>query len=161
MRSKDLTTLIYITSGDKCLFIRKTREDDLNYAKYLGIGGHFESGESPEDCIIRELGEETGLTMDDLDLFSFRGLVTFVNDTYGNEYMHVFTAELKNKEKELSSCDEGELVWVSMDKINALPIWEGDKKMFDLLFKGEKRFFTLKLTYTGDKLLDSSSCIYM
>ncbi len=160
MRLDNLTTLIYITRGHECLFIKKTREGDFNYAKYLGIGGHFETGESPEDCILRELGEESGLEQKDLTDFAYRGLVTFVNDICEPEYMHVFSAELKDDVKELIRCDEGELVWVNLDKINGLPIWEGDKKMFELLFGEDKRFFTLKLTYSGEKLIDTKTNLY-
>ena len=94
MRVENLTTLIYITRGNDCLFIRKTRKGDMNLDKYLGIGGHFESDESPEECVLRELYEEAGIKAGDLTDFRYRGLVTFVSKQYDNEYMHVFTAQL-------------------------------------------------------------------
>ncbi len=160
MRLSNLTTLIYITSEDRYLFIKKTRKGDFNYAKYLGIGGHFETGESPEDCVLRELYEESGLKMSDIEDFSYRGLVTFVNDICEPEYMHVFTASLKAADTPLKPCDEGELIWVPKDRVSDLPIWEGDKKMFELLDAGNIGFFTLKLTYSGEVLTDAKTNIY-
>ena len=94
MRIENLTTLIYITKGTDCLFIRKTRKGDMNLDKYLGIGGHFESDESPEECVIRELSEESGILFGDLEDFRYRGLITFISSEYPAEYMHVFTASL-------------------------------------------------------------------
>ena len=94
MRIDDLTTLIYITRGDYCLFIRKTRKGDMNLDKWLGIGGHFETGETPEECALRELKEETEITSDCLTDFEYRGLITFLSSEYPSEYMHVFTASV-------------------------------------------------------------------
>ena len=156
MRVENLTTLIYITKGTDCLFIRKTRKGDMNLDKYLGIGGHFESDESPEECVIRELSEESGILFGDLEDFRYRGLITFISSEYPTEYMHVFTASLpENYVLPERSCDEGELCWVSLSEIKGLPIWEGDKIMFDYLFgdKKDSGMFTMKFCYDGNKLV--------
>ena len=161
MRIKNLTTLIYVTCEGECLFIRKTGEGDINYAKYLGIGGHFEDGESPEECVLRELREESGIGQDDLTDFSYRGLVTFVSEQYDNEYMHVFTAELPAEKRPVHfECDEGELYWVPLEEMDKLPVWEGDKLMFAKLFSDDTRFFTMKLCYDGDKLVSHTEAVY-
>ena len=161
MRLNDLTTLIYVTSEDECLFIRKTKAGDINYAKYLGIGGHFESDESPEECVLRELREEAGIKREDLSGFAYRGLVTFISKQYDNEYMHVFTAELaKDLRPSGDACDEGELYWVPLSEIEDLPVWEGDKLMFRKLFSDDRRFFTMKLCYDGDKLVSHTEAVY-
>ena len=94
MRYDNLTTLIYITRGDKCLFIRKTRKGDMNLDKYLGIGGHFESDETAEECVLRELSEEAAIPFSSLREFSYRGLITFISSEYPTEYMHVFSASV-------------------------------------------------------------------
>ena len=154
MRLSNLTTLIYITRGDKCLFIRKTRKGDMNLDKWLGIGGHFETDETPEECALRELKEESGIKREDLSDFEYRGLVTFLSSEYESEYMHVFTASVPEAfEVPVKACDEGELAWVDLDKIKDLPVWEGDKIMFDYLFNRlPRRFFTMKFRYEGDRL---------
>ena len=157
MRIDNLTTLIYITKGDECLFIRKTRKGDMNLDKYLGIGGHFESDETAEECVLRELREEASIGEDPLNEFRYRGLITFISSEYPTEYMHVFTASVDELfELPEKGCDEGELCWVPLAKINDLPIWEGDKIMFDYLFGSMKDsgFFTMKFRYEGDRLAE-------
>ena len=157
MRVENLTTLIYITRGSDCLFIRKTRKGDMNLDKYLGIGGHFESDETAEECVLRELSEEASISSSSLTNFSYRGLITFISSEYPTEYMHVFTAELPDGfELPARSCDEGELCWVPLSDIKDLPIWEGDKIMFDYLFGSMKDtgFFTMKFRYEGDRLAE-------
>ncbi|MBR4403886.1 MAG: 8-oxo-dGTP diphosphatase [Clostridiales bacterium] len=157
MRVDNLTTLIYITRGSDCLFIRKTRKGDMNLDKYLGIGGHFESDETAEECVLRELSEEASISSGALTNFSYRGLITFISSEYPTEYMHVFTAELPDGfELPARSCDEGELCWVPLSDIKDLPIWEGDKIMFDYLFGSMKDtgFFTMKFRYEGDRLAE-------
>ena len=157
MRVENLTTLIYITRGNDCLFIRKTRKGDMNLDKYLGIGGHFESDETAEECVLRELSEEASISSGSLENFSYRGLITFISSEYPTEYMHVFTAELPlDFELPERACDEGELCWVPLSDIKGLPIWEGDKIMFDYLFGDMKDsgFFTMKFRYEGDKLAE-------
>ena len=159
MRVENLTTLIYITRGTDCLFIRKTRKGDMNLDKYLGIGGHFESDETAEECVLRELSEEASISSDSLENFSYRGLITFISNEYPTEYMHVFTASVAdNFELPERACDEGELCWVPLSDVCDLPIWEGDKIMFDYLFGTMKDsgFFTMKFRYEGSKLAEHS-----
>lgn len=142
------TTLCYIEKDDAYLMLHRIKKvNDENHDKWIGVGGKFEAGESPEDCLLREVKEETGLMLTD---YRYRGLVTFVSDEWGTEYMHLFTAT--GFEGEMKTCDEGELVWVPKSEIENLNIWEGDKIFFRLLVKSDK-FFSLKLTYKGDALV--------
>ena len=144
------TTLCYIEKDEAYLMLHRVKKvNDENHDKWIGVGGKFEAGESPEDCLLREVKEETGLTLTD---YRYRGLVTFVSDEWGTEYMHLFTAT--GFEGEIKRCDEGELVWVPKAEIENLNIWEGDKIFFRLLVKSDK-FFSLKLTYRGDTLVRS------
>lgn len=142
------TTLCYIEKGGKYLMLHRIKkENDLNHDKWVGVGGKFEDKESPEECVIRETLEETGLT---LTSFDYRGIVTFVSDEWETEYMHLFIG--KEYEGEIKECDEGVLEWVPKEEVKNLPLWEGDKIFFDLLEK-EIPFFSLKLEYKGDKLV--------
>ncbi len=142
------TSLCYIEKDDAYLMIHRVKKkNDANHDKWIGVGGKFESGESPFDCARREILEECGVTVKNLN---YRGIVTFVSDEYGTEYMHLFTATEYDGEINYD-CDEGNLEWVKKEKIKNLPIWEGDKIFFELLERGE-RFFSLKLRYEGDKL---------
>lgn len=142
------TTLCYIEKDDTYLMLHRVKKvNDENHDKWIGVGGKFEAGESPEDCLLREVREETGLSLTN---YRYRGLVTFVSDEWGTEYMHLFTAT--GFEGEMKTCDEGELVWVPKSEIENLNIWEGDKIFFRLLVKSDK-FFSLKLTYRGDSLV--------
>ena len=144
------TTLCYIEKDGKYLMLHRIKKvNDENHDKWIGVGGKFEAEESPEDCLLREVKEETGLTLLE---YQYRGIVTFVSDEWGTEYMHLFTAT--GFEGEIKSCDEGELVWVPKAEIENLNIWEGDKIFFRLLVKSDK-FFSLKLTYKGDTLVGS------
>ncbi len=127
---------------------RVKKKNDMNKDKWLGVGGKFEAGESPFDCARREIKEECGVSPKDL---RYRAVITFVSDLYGTEYMHLFTAE--GYEGEINyECDEGVLEWVKKEDVPSLPIWEGDKIFLDLINK-EERFFSLKLTYEGDRLV--------
>lgn len=147
MREPELTTLCYIEDQDKYLMIhRNLRENDLNAGKWLGIGGHFEAGESPEECVLREVREETGLSLSHL---SFRGIVTFAMDCGVWEYMFLFTAQAPTGQ--VPACDEGTLEWVEKSRIPSLPLWEGDHIFLRLLAEGAP-FFSLKLSYSGDRL---------
>ena len=144
------TTLCYIRRGGNYLMMHRIKKDsDVNQGKWIGVGGKFENGESPEECLLREVKEETGLTLSD---YRFRGIVTFVNDGWGTEYMHLFTAE--TREEELKECEEGILRWVPEAEIDALPQWEGDKIFFKLI-REDAPFFSLKLCYEGDTLKEA------
>jgi len=144
------TTLCYIENDGKYLMLHRTKKkNDLNENKWLGIGGRFMEGESPEDCVIREVKEETGLT---LTSYRYRGIVTFVSDRYPTEYMHLFTSD--SYMGELIDCDEGVLKWVPKESIPDLPIWEGDKIFLKLLTE-DAPFFSLKLVYNGDRLVSA------
>ncbi len=141
------TTLCYIERGDEYLLLHRVKkENDLNRDKWIGLGGKFEPGESPEECLLREVREETGLT---LTSFRYRGIVTFVSDRWGTEYMHLFTAD--GFTGEIDECDEGVLEWIKKSDFAALPQWEGDRIFLRLLEEGAP-FFSLKLRYTGEKL---------
>ena len=137
-----LTTVCYIESQGKYLMLHRIKkENDVNRDKWIGVGGKVEPGESPEDCVRREVLEETGLT---LLSYRFRGMVTFVDDAGWQEYMCLFTAD--RYEGTLSDCDEGELAWIEKEAVQKLPIWEGDKLFFRLL-EEKAPFFSLKLVY--------------
>ena len=144
------TTLCYVEQDGKYLMLlRNKKKQDENAGKWIGVGGKFEEGESPQDCLLREVQEETGLH---LTQYRFRGIVTFVSDRYETEYMHLFTAH--GFEGELTACDEGELRWVEKDEVLSLPLWEGDREFLRLL-REDVPFFSLKLVYQGDKLVSS------
>ena len=144
------STLCYLYRGDEVLMMHRTRKkNDMNHDKWVAIGGRFEDKESPEDCALREVREETGLTMIS---WRYRGIVTFVNDLYETEQMHLFTSD--EFEGELTDCDEGELVWIKRTALDTLPQWEGDR-IFHRLLNEEIPFFSLKLVYSGEKLLNA------
>ncbi len=144
------TTLCYIEQEGKYLMLHRIKkENDLNRDKWIGIGGKFEDKESPEDCVIREALEETGLV---LEKPCYRGIVTFVSDRYETEWMHLFTAHrFSGKIKE---CDEGVLEWIEKERLYSLPLWEGDK-IFLRLLEQDVPFFSLKLSYEGDTLIQA------
>lgn len=145
----DLTTLCYIEKDGKYLMLHRTKkEQDENKGKWIGVGGHFEEYESPEDCMKREILEETGLVAES---FRFRGIVTFCLDGY-TEYMHLFTVEKFSGV--LHSCDEGDLAWVEKEKVLSLNLWEGDR-IFMKFLEEEHPFFSLKLVYHKDELLSA------
>ena len=142
-----LSTLCYIEDGGQILMLHRTRkENDINRDKWIGIGGRFEDGESPEDCVLREAKEETGLTLTSL---RFRGIVTFVSDRWETEYMHLFTAD--DYTGRVADCEEGDLEWVPKEKVRDLPTWEGDR-IFLRLLDEDAPFFSLKLVYEGERL---------
>ena len=145
------TSLCYIERGGKYLMLHRVKKTvDENKDKWIGIGGKFEEGESPEDCVIREVSEETGLT---LNSWCYRGIVTFVNTKCESEYMHLFTAD--GFEGEIRTCDEGELEWIDRKKLYDLTLWEGDKIFLRLLENDDEPFFLLKLGYDGDELVSA------
>lgn len=144
----ELTTLCYIEKDKSYLMLhRVSKKHDVNKDKWIGVGGHFEQGESPEDCLLREVEEETGLT---LKSYRFRGILTFNFNDNESEYICLYTAD--EFEGELRDCDEGTLEWVPKSEIHNLNLWEGDKIFFDLLNQ-DVPFFSLKLQYQGDVLI--------
>ena len=145
-----LTTLCYIEKEDSYLMLHRIKkENDANHDKWIGVGGKFEADEMPEECLLREVREETGLT---LTQYRFRGIVTFVSNEWETEYMHLFTADAYSGD--LKVCDEGELVWVPKTEIEQLNIWEGDK-IFLRLLQENGGFFSLKLRYEGEYLIET------
>lgn len=143
-----LSTVCYIEKEGKYLMLHRTKKkNDINEGKWLGIGGKFEDKESPEDCIIREVKEETGLALNSVKL---RGILTFINTICETEYIYVFTSN--DFTGNLIECNEGELKWVDKGKVTSLNLWEGDK-IFVEKIKEESPFFTIKYVYDGDTLL--------
>ena len=144
-----MTTLCYIENekDEYLMLYRVKKENDENKDKYIGIGGKFEENESPFDCVRREIEEETGLLAESL---SYRGIVTFVSDLYGCEYMHLFVCDKYSGK--IKECDEGTLVWINKKEVYNLPLWEGDKIFFRLL-EENRSFFSLKLMYEGERLI--------
>ncbi|MBQ7801299.1 MAG: 8-oxo-dGTP diphosphatase [Oscillospiraceae bacterium] len=144
------TTLCYVLRGDQVLMLHRVKKkNDINHDKWIGIGGKFEPGESPDECLLREAKEETGLTLTD---WKCRGVVTFLCDQAEGEFMYLFTAE--GFEGQLTECNEGDLQWVSREFLDRLPKWEGDQIFLDLLWQ-DAPFFLLKLRYEGDKLVEA------
>lgn len=145
------TTLCYLERDGAYLMLHRIKkEHDLNQDKWVGVGGKFEDGESPEDCLFREVREETGLT---LTRFRFRGVVTFVSNEWETEYMFLYTAD--GFSGELTDSDEGVLEWVKKSEVEALPIWAGDR-IFLRLIAADAPVFSLKLRYEGDVLRDAA-----
>ncbi len=147
-----LSTLCYIERDGQYLMLHRTKkEQDVNKGKWIGIGGHFEAGESPEECLIREVWEETGYT---LTSYRFCGLVTFVYGEDVTEYMSLFTADAFTGDP--IACNEGDLAWVPKSEVQNLNIWEGDKIFLKLLTQ-DGPFFSLKLVYdTQDRLMSAA-----
>ena len=144
------TTLCYITRGDQVLMLHRIKmENDLNKDKWIGVGGKFEGEETPDECLLREVYEETGLTLTD---WKCRGVITFLSDRWPGEFMYLFTAD--GFTGELKTCNEGQLEWVSREFIGSLPQWEGDKIFLDLLWQ-DAPFFLLKLRYEGESLAEA------
>ncbi len=143
-------TLCYIERGDEYLMLHRVKkQNDINHDKWIGVGGKFEERESPEDCVLREVLEETGLALTE---YRYRGIVTFLSDRFETEYMHLFTAS--GWTGDLRDCDEGVLEWVKKDAVPDLPIWDGDEIFLRLLAE-EHPFFSLKLSYAGDRLIEA------
>ncbi len=143
-----LSTVCYIEKEGKYLMLHRTKkQNDINKEKWLGIGGKFEDKESPEDCIIREVKEETGLILNSVKL---RGMLTFINTICETEYIYIFTSD--DFTGNLIECNEGDLQWVEKDKVTSLNLWEGDKIFIEKI-KENSPFFTIKYVYDGDTLL--------
>mgnify|MGYP002622555060 CR=1 FL=1 len=146
------TTLIYMEKDNKYLMMLRGRKaDDPNSGKWIGVGGHIEEGETPDECIRREVTEETGLILLDQKL---RGIIYFISDIYETEYMYLYTSD--SFEGELNTgCDEGELEWIDISEVGNLPLWEGDRKFLKLL-REDAPFFVMGLRYSGDALVSDS-----
>ncbi len=143
-----LTTICYIEKDDKYLMLHRTKkENDQSHDKWLGVGGKFEENESPDECVVREVKEETGLN---LLSYRLRGVMTFVSDMWETEYMFIYTAD--KFEGKLTECDEGELLWIEKSKILDLKLWEGDILFLKKLME-DCGFFTIKVRYQGEKLI--------
>ena len=158
-----LTTLCYMEKdGQYLMLYRNKKNNDPNAGKWIGVGGHFLDGESPEECLYREVKEETGCL---LKKYAFRGIVTFSSDVFETEYMCLYTAtewEGEPKVKSdaadgLADCDEGDLYWIPKEKVAELNLWEGDKVFLKLLNETDE-FFSLKLIYEGDELVSDAVC---
>lgn len=145
------TTLCYIQRGDDYLMLHRVRkQNDENHDKWIGIGGKLEDGESPEECLLREAREETGLL---LTQYRYRGVITFLSGDWG-ETMHLFTAS--GFTGEITDCDEGVLEWIPRERLLALPMWQGDRIFLNLIANDRTPFFSLKLTYEGERLVQAT-----
>ena len=143
-----LTTICYIEQDGNYLMLHRTKkENDQSHDKWLGVGGKFDKDESPDECILREVKEETGLT---LTSYQLRGVMTFVSDIWETEYMFIYTAD--EFEGELAECSEGDLQWIKKTEVMSLKLWEGDKIFLKKLIDGDG-FFTVKMEYEGEKLV--------
>ena len=146
-----LTTLCYIEKDGRYLMLHRIKkENDFNKDKWIGVGGKFEQNETPEECLLREVYEETSLT---LLSYTFRGIITFISDKYELEYMYLYTADKFSGT--IKECDEGVLEWVDKKDVLSLPLWEGDSLFLKLLDEYDG-FFSMKLRYEGDKLAEHS-----
>ena len=144
------STLCFLLRGNDVLMLHRVKKkNDINHDKWIGIGGKFEFEESPDECLLREAKEETGLT---LTSWRCRGVVTFLNEGGEGEYMYLFTAD--GWEGELKECDEVDLQWISREFLDSLPKWEGDRIFLDLLWQ-DAPFFLLTLRYRGDRLVEA------
>lgn len=143
------TTLCYLEQGDKYLMLHRVKkENDASHDKWIGVGGKCEATESPDECMLREVKEETGLTVEQ---WRYRGIVTFISDVWPCEYMHLFTASQWSGQQIV--CDEGDLEWIDKQRLFDLTLWEGDKIFLRLLMDENQPFFSLKLDYKGDDLV--------
>ena len=143
-----ITTLGYLIRDDAYLMLHRTKKsNDPNHAKWIGVGGHVENGETPDECFIREVKEETGLTLRSLRL---RSMITFISDEWEDELMFLYTSD--DFSGELIPCDEGELAYIPREQVLSLPSWEGDRIFLQELMN-DAPFFTLKLQYQGEKLI--------
>lgn len=150
-----LTTLCYIEQNNKYLMLyRNKKKNDINKGKWIGVGGHFKTGESPEDCLLREVKEETGLVIKSCRL---RGIITFVYNDNEAEYMFLYTCDKFSGD--IIQCDEGVLKWIDKSEIKNLSLWEGDKIFLDLLDR-DTPMFSLKLVYNNDDLKDHILNLY-
>ena len=145
------TTLCYLKRGGCWLMLHRTKKkNDQNGGKWIGVGGKLEPGESPEDCAAREIREETGLIAEELHL---RSVITFLSDEYEPERMYLFTTNRFHGDTIV--CDEGDLAWIPVDDVMSLPTWEGDRLFLEKIRDSEEGYFSLKLRYEGDQLVQA------
>mgnify|MGYP000363368426 FL=1 len=144
------TTLCYIEKDDSYLMLhRVSKKNDVNKDKWIGVGGKFEKNETPEECLLREVKEETGLT---LTKYRLRAVITFISNQWETEYMYLFTAN--EFTGEVTECSEGVLEWVNKEEVMKLNLWQGDRIFLKKIMK-EDNFFTLKVVYEGEQLVES------
>lgn len=144
------TTLCYLERGDEVLLLHRTKKpSDPNEGKWIGVGGKLERGETPEECMRREIEEETGLRATE---YAYRGIVDFFSDQWPSERMHLFT--VTGWEGTLRECDEGVLQWIPKGTMDSLPMWEGDR-VFLRLLRENAPFFRLRLVYEGEALVST------
>lgn len=147
------TTLCYIDDGERFLMLHRVKKaHDASHGKWIGVGGKCEADESPDECMLREVKEETGLS---ITRWRYRGIVTFISNTWPNEYMHLFTADQWQGDVDMD-CNEGDLAWVDKSDIMRLALWEGDKIFLRLLLDEQQPFFSLKLVYVDDQLTQAT-----
>lgn len=145
------TTLCYLQRDNSWLMLHRVKkENDASHDKWIGVGGKCEADESPDECMLREVREETGLSVRQ---WQYRGIVTFISDVWPCEYMHLFTAT--QWEGDMTVCDEGDLQWIALPELESLNLWEGDKIFLRLLRDPQQPFFSLKLVYQGDDLVSA------
>ncbi|MBQ9418602.1 MAG: 8-oxo-dGTP diphosphatase [Bacteroidales bacterium] len=156
------TTLCYIEDGERWLMLHRVKKaHDASHGKWIGVGGKCEDGESPDECMVREVREETGVQVQQ---WQYRGIVTFVSDRWENEYMHLFTATKWEGNPDMSLNAEGELAWIAQRDLpltegkgdESISLWEGDKIFLRLLLNRETPFFSLKLVYCGDQMVGAT-----
>lgn len=152
MNKTVLTTICYIEKGGKTLMLyRNKKKNDVHEGKYVGIGGKFEFGETPEECIIREIKEETGLTVNSLRYHGLISFPKFANDD--KWYMFIFSCrdfEGEVPEDRLDDCPEGRLLWVDNDKVMDLNMWDGDRVFLEWV--ATKKVFNAKIEYEDGEL---------
>lgn len=146
-------------SGSQTLMLhRNKKSDDINQGKWIGLGGKFEAGESPEQCLVREVHEEAGVMLTD---YTLRGIVTFATNESLEEplYIFVYTATEYTGDLNLEACTEGTLHWVDTDKLLELNLWEGDRLFWGWMLEG-KTFFSAHFIYEGEKLIEHDVCFH-
>ena len=151
-----LSTLCYIEKDGRYLMLHrnKDKKNDVNDGKWIGVGGKLLSGESSDECVCREVYEETGFVLDD---YMLRGILTFSSQGWEDEYIFVYTASRYHGDQ--IECPEGELKWIEFSEVFSLNLWEGDRIFLKLLMK-DSPMFSIKLSYEQDRLVDSSVKVY-
>ncbi|MBR1849877.1 MAG: 8-oxo-dGTP diphosphatase [Bacteroidales bacterium] len=146
------TTLCYLDNGTQYLMLHRVKKaNDASHDKWIGVGGKCEGDESPDECMVREVREETGL---EVTRWRYRGIVTFVSDTWPSEYMHLFTATTWRGIL-ADDCREGDLAWIDKSRLGSLELWEGDRLFLRLLLDEGAPFFSMKLVYRADTLVEA------